>query len=178
MKALFAAATLAASLAGVAFAQNYPQQPPPGAMQPPPSAAQPPPEAQPPTEPAPPPQSSMAPQQSMTPQPDTAALSETINDAKSTYTEAQVRGPRRAYRAACQRYESRGFCDCVTAGVAQALPPDMVRMAARTVGERITAQGSGSPGYDTDARIGSETPQERIQQVEGHYADACQQLRK
>jgi hypothetical protein len=68
---------------------------------------------------------------------------------------------------------------CVSAGIAQALPPSTVRMAAKSVGERITAQGSAPGGYETDARTGAgEDPQERIAQVEGHYADACRQFRR
>ena len=153
MKALFAATTLCIlSLAGVAAAQTYP----PPSPQYPPSAASP---------------------RPTLPEP-SANWSSTIEDAKATYSEAQVGPARRAYRAACNRYQSTGFCECVTAGVAQAMPPDLVRMAARTIRERINAQGSASAGYDTDARIGSENPQERIQQVEGHYADACSQLRR
>jgi hypothetical protein len=140
MKTLFAAVTLvAASIAGVAIAQN-------GAL---------------------PPQGATV----------TVDLSSTIQDAKGLYPEAQVNAARRAYRAACDRYESTGFCECVTAGVAQALAPSNVRLAARTIGERIRAEGSAPGGYETDARIIPENPRERIAQVEGHYADACRQFR-
>jgi hypothetical protein len=64
-----------------------------------------------------------------------------IPDARSVASDAEVGEARRAYRASCERTESAGFCECLTAGVAQALPPSDVRVAARTLRERITAQG-------------------------------------
>ncbi len=95
-----------------------------------------------------------------------------IPDARALASDEQVGEARRAYRAACQRHENFGFCDCVTAGVAQALMPDEVRLAARTFGERIPAQGDA---YGSDATAMSSAA--RIAQVESQYANACAQFR-
>lgn len=101
-----------------------------------------------------------------------------IPDARSMASDAEVGQARRAYRAACSRYESAGFCDCVTAGVAQALMPQEVRVAARTIGERINAQGDAASTANTDAAPTGASSETRIEQVEGHYADACAQFRR
>ncbi len=98
-------------------------------------------------------------------------------DAQSLASTQDVGEARRYYRSQCNRYESAGFCDCVTAGVAQALLPDEVRMAGRTIGERITAQGDAGVTSDTDNTMGAESSSERIELIEGHYADACTQFR-
>ena len=95
-----------------------------------------------------------------------------IPDARSLASDQQVGEARRAYRAACNRHENAGFCDCVTAGVAQALMPDEVRLAARTFGERIPAQGDA---YQSDQPAMSSAA--RIEQVEAQYANACAQFR-
>ena len=95
-----------------------------------------------------------------------------IPDARSLATDQQVGEARRAYRAACSRHENAGFCDCVTAGVAQALMPDEVRLAARTFGERIPAQGDA---YQSDQPAMSSAA--RIAQTEAQYANACAQFR-
>jgi hypothetical protein len=95
-----------------------------------------------------------------------------IPDARSLASDQQVGEARRAYRAACNRHENAGFCDCVTAGVAQALMPDEVRLAARTFGERIPAQGDA---YQSDQPAMSSAA--RIAQTEAQYANACAQFR-
>jgi len=98
-------------------------------------------------------------------------------DARTMASDAEVGQARRAYRAACSQRENAAFCDCVTAGVAQALSPADVRIAARTFRERIPAQGDSYAASGSDLSRGPETPQSRIAQVEGHYADACAQYR-
>lgn len=103
---------------------------------------------------------------------------EAAPDAQSIASTQQVAEARRYYRAQCERYESAGFCDCVTAGVAQALMPEEVRIAARTIGERINAQGDASASGVSDSTVGASSSAMRIEQVEGHYADACQQFRR
>jgi hypothetical protein len=100
-----------------------------------------------------------------------------VPDARALASDQEVGEARRAYRAACDRYESTGFCECVTAGVAQALHPSEVRIAARTIGDRITAQGDATVASETDSTVGLESSAARIDQVEGHYADACAQFR-
>lgn len=105
-------------------------------------------------------------------------LQTSVPDARSLASDQQVGEARRAYRNACNRYESPGFCDCVTAGVAQALMPDEVRIAARTIGERINAQGDAAMSSDSDAPPEGASSSVRIEQVEGHYADACHQFRR
>jgi hypothetical protein len=57
-------------------------------------------------------------------------------DARTLASDQDVGEARRAYRAACQRHESAGFCECVTAGVSQALMPAEVRIAARTIARK------------------------------------------
>jgi hypothetical protein len=96
-----------------------------------------------------------------------------IPDARSLASDQQVGESRRAYRAACNRHENAGFCDCVTAGVAQVLMPDEVRMAARTFGERIPAQGDAYQNDQSPAMSSAA----RIAQVEAQYANACAQFR-
>lgn len=100
----------------------------------------------------------------------------TATDARSLASDQAVGEARRYYRAQCNRYESAGFCDCVTAGVAQALMPEEVRIAGRTIRERITAQGDAPIASDSDATAAMSSA-ERIEQVEGHYADACASYR-
>ena len=99
------------------------------------------------------------------------------SDAQSHASAEEVGVTRRAYRAACERHESRGFCDCITAGMAQVLAPTEMRIAARTIGERINAQGDAAPTPQTDtAPIGSNS-QERIAHSEAHFANVCAQFR-
>jgi hypothetical protein len=99
-------------------------------------------------------------------------------DARSLASDAEVGQARRAYRAACERYENHGFCECVTAGVAQALLPAELRMATRGMRDRITAQGDAAGGgQSSDAVPQGASSQTRIEIIEGHYADACASLR-
>ena len=97
-------------------------------------------------------------------------------DARSLASDRAVGEARRYYRAQCNQYESAAFCDCVTAGVAQALMPEEVRIAGRTIRERITAQGDVGHTEKSDATAAMSSA-ERIEQVEGHYADACASFR-
>ena len=97
-------------------------------------------------------------------------------DARSLASDQDVGEARRYYRAQCNQAESAGFCDCVTAGVAQALMPDEVRIAGRTIRERITAQGDTRYSEQSDSTPAMSSA-ERIEQVEGHYADACASFR-
>ena len=99
-------------------------------------------------------------------------------DARQVASDAEVGVARRAYRASCQRYESFGFCDCLTAGVAQALPPREVRMAARGIGSWINAQGDAGAGANTDATPPGADSMMRIDQVQSHYAETCQSFRR
>jgi hypothetical protein len=96
-------------------------------------------------------------------------------DARSVASDQEVGVARRAYRAQCLRYESPGFCECVTAGVAQALSPSDVRLAARTIRERIGAQGDAADSADTDHVSPDAAPMTRVEQVEGYYASACRE---
>lgn len=96
-------------------------------------------------------------------------------DARSVASDQEVGVARRAYRAQCLRYESAGFCECVTAGVAQALSPSDVRLAARTIRERIGAQGDTSDSADSDQASPDADPITRVTQVEGYYATACRE---
>lgn len=97
-------------------------------------------------------------------------------DARSLASDQAVGEARRYYRAQCNQYKSAAFCDCGTAGVAQVLMPEEVRIAGRTIRERITAQGDTGYSERTDATPALSSA-ERIEQVEGHYADACASYR-
>jgi len=97
-------------------------------------------------------------------------------DARTLASDQAVGDARRYYRNQCNQYESPGFCECVTAGVAQALMPEEVRIAGRTIGDRITAQGDAAYASQSAASVAMSSA-ERIEQVEGHYADACAQFR-
>lgn len=101
-----------------------------------------------------------------------------VPDARSLASDRDVGEARRYYRAQCNRHQSAEFCDCVTAGVAQALMPQEVRIAARTIGERINAQGDAQTASDSDASTEAMSSAERIEQIEGHYANACAQFRR
>jgi hypothetical protein len=99
-------------------------------------------------------------------------------DARSHASDREVGEARRYYRAQCVRSgEGQAFCECVTAGVAQALVPAEVRIAANGVGESLTAQGDAAMSSESDAAPAGSSSAERIAQVEGHYADACANLR-
>ncbi len=108
----------------------------------------------------------------------TRAMSPQSEDARSLASDADVADARRSYRAACDAYQSTGYCECVTAGVAQALMPQEVRIAARTIGERINAEGDAAIASESDNSAGLESSAERIEVVEGHYAAACAQYRE
>lgn len=96
-----------------------------------------------------------------------------IQDARSLASDADVADARRTYRAACDAHQSTAYCECVTAGVAQALMPQEVRIAASTIGERINAEGDAAFASESDNTGGAQSSVERIEQVEGHYAAAC-----
>jgi len=99
-------------------------------------------------------------------------------DARSHASDREVGEARRYYRAQCERSgETHAFCECVTAGVAQALVPAEVRIAANGVSESLTAQGDAMMSSESDAAPAGASSAERIAQVEGHYADACAQFR-
>ena len=86
-----------------------------------------------------------APMDTAQPAPNRAPDAEiTATDARSLASDQAVGEARRYYRAQCNEYQSPGFCECVTAGVAQALMPEEVRIAGRTIGQRINAQGDAA----------------------------------
>lgn len=98
---------------------------------------------------------------------------DSVPDARSLASDQQVGVARRAYRAACQQHENASFCECLTAGVAQSLVPDEVRLAARTFAERAPI---GSEAYRSEMTA-PQSSAERIAQAEAQYAGACAQFR-
>ncbi len=61
-------------------------------------------------------------------------------DARSAATDAQVGVARRAYRAACERRLSAGYCECMTGGMAQELAPNELAIAtAAFTGQHVSA---------------------------------------
>lgn len=68
------------------------------------------------------------------------AQADYTTDARSTATDEEVRVARRAYRAACQQSQSEGYCECMTGGMAQALPPSELAVATAALsGETVAA---------------------------------------
>ena len=60
----------------------------------------------------------------------------TYEDARSTATDDEVRDARRAYRAACQTRHSNEYCECMTGGMAQILPPADLAIATAAFANR------------------------------------------
>ncbi|MGQ0531464.1 MAG: hypothetical protein ACT4OF_02080 [Caulobacteraceae bacterium] len=84
-------------------------------------------------------------------------------DARSTASDAEVRDARRAYRAACQQSRSDGYCECMTGGVAQALPPSELAVA--------TAAFTGA------AVEASDSVRHRVEAVRQQVERGCQEFR-
>ena len=71
-------------------------------------------------------------------------------DARSTASDEEVRVARRAYRGACERHNSTGYCECMTGGMAQALSPSELAVAtAAFTGAQVTASS------ETRAHVGA-----------------------
>ena len=64
--------------------------------------------------------------------PSSHAASPNYQDARSTASDEEVRVARRAYRGACERRNSTGYCECMTGGMAQALSPSELAVATAT----------------------------------------------
>ena len=72
--------------------------------------------------------------------PSSAASSPNYQDARSTASDEEVRVARRAYRGACERRNSTGYCECMTGGMAQALTPSELAVAtAAFTGAQVSA---------------------------------------
>ena len=68
------------------------------------------------------------------------AASSNYQDARSTASDEEVRVARRAYRGACERHNSTGYCECMTGGMAQALNPSELGVAtAAFTGASVSA---------------------------------------
>ena len=69
-----------------------------------------------------------------------SASSPNYRDARSTASDEDVRVARRAYRGACERGNSTGYCECMTGGMAQALTPSELAVAtAAFTGAQVSA---------------------------------------
>ena len=69
-----------------------------------------------------------------------AGQTPTYGDARSTASDEEVRVARRAYRAACQTRHSLDYCECMTGGMAQILPPaDLAIATAAFSGATVQA---------------------------------------
>jgi hypothetical protein len=72
-----------------------------------------------------------------------AASAPTYTDARSTASDAEIRDARRAYRSACQSSGSADYCECMTAGMAQILPPADLNVAtAALTGASVSASSA------------------------------------
>jgi hypothetical protein len=61
-------------------------------------------------------------------------------DARTTASDDEVRVARRAYRAACQTRHALDYCECMTGGMAQVLPPaDLAIATAAFTGATVQA---------------------------------------
>lgn len=107
-----------------------------------------------------------------------AAPVTSTTDAQTNASAAEVGVTRRAYRAACERRQAHSFCECVAAGMAQVLMPAEMRIAARTLGERIDAEGDAAVAPETDTAPVGASSADRIEHTEGHYAAVCAQYRR
>ena len=75
--------------------------------------------------------------------PSASSSSPTYSDARSSASDAEVRDARRAYRSACEQHQSTGYCECMTGGMAQALPPAELAVAtAAFTGQTVSASSS------------------------------------
>lgn len=69
-----------------------------------------------------------------------ASSSPNYQDARSSASDEDVRVARRAYRGACERHNSVGYCECMTGGMAQALAPSELAIAtAAFTGAHVNA---------------------------------------
>ena len=84
-------------------------------------------------------------------------------DARSVASDAAVRDARRAYRSACQQTRSNEWCECMTGGMAQALPPVELAIA--------TAEFSGQGAQ------GSQSAREHVAQTRAAVERGCSQYR-
>lgn len=84
-------------------------------------------------------------------------------DARSTASDAQVAVARRAYRAACERRLSTGYCECMTGGMAQELSPSELAIAtAAFSGQHVSATA---------------TQRARVEAVRAEYEPGCASFR-
>ena len=83
-----------------------------------------------------------------------SATSPNYQDARSNASDEEVRVARRAYRGACERRNSTGYCECMTGGMAQALSPSELAVAtAAFTGASVQASA------ETRAHVGAVTSQ-------------------
>ncbi|MBS0386606.1 MAG: hypothetical protein JSS00_14785 [Proteobacteria bacterium] len=69
-----------------------------------------------------------------------SSSSPNYQDARSSASDEEVRVARRAYRGACERRNSTGYCECMTGGMAQALSPSELAIAtAAFTGANVSA---------------------------------------
>lgn len=97
----------------------------------------------------------------------------------------EIAQERRAYRDTCAQYENYGWCECMGAGLAQALTPAEMRLARASLPERyesVTAETAAAtaaaeaeaPQYLRENRLDSYA---RIREVETGLVEACMQFR-
>ena len=79
-----------------------------------------------------------------------ASPSPNYQDARSTASDDEVRVARRAYRGACERHNSVGYCECMTGGMAQALAPSELAIAtAAFTGAQVNASAETRAHVET-----------------------------
>jgi hypothetical protein len=85
-------------------------------------------------------------------------------DARSQASDADIRDARRAYRSACEQHQSTAYCECMTGGMAQMLPPtDLAVATAAFTGASVSAPAQ--------ARA-------RVAQAQSSAEGACVQFRE
>lgn len=84
-------------------------------------------------------------------------------DARDVASDAEVRDARRAYRSACRTRHSEAYCECMTGGMAQALPPGHLAVAT-----------AAFTGADVQA---SQDIRDRVARTRSEVERGCSQFR-
>ncbi len=100
---------------------------------------------------------------------DRAAPAYTV-DARSSASDEEIRQARRAYRAACQRHQSDGYCECMTGGMAQALVPEDLRQATALIPHHL--------GHAPAPIVSNQRSLARIDAARAEFEPGCAQFRR
>lgn len=91
-------------------------------------------------------------------------------DARSFASDEDIRIARRAYRAACQQLQSDDYCECMTGGMAQSLPPNDLRTATALLPHNLS--GAAIPDGLNQTSI------DAAQAASADYEPLCREYRR